>query len=64
MKHTGEVQREPEDSVDDEISVHASRKAYDLTSIKLRERGNEGEKVIGERLLRNERNKLDVKRFS
>lgn len=47
-----------------DLSVHARRKAYGLTSIELRERGNEGEKVIGERLPRNERNKLDVKRFS
>lgn len=63
-KHTDEVQREPNGFVGGRISVHASWKAYGLTSIELRKGGNEGRKVIGERLPRNERNKLDVKRFS
>lgn len=45
--------------------VHASERSARPDEHRTPEnRGNEWEKVIGERLPRNERNKLDVKRFS
>lgn len=46
------------------FSVHASGSVYRGWRASRKGRRGGGAKVIGERLPRNERNKLDVKRFS